>query len=86
VGQTVAKWQKCRCGVRRNVPCAPLNTVIDYTPLPILCLENGRRVASLEVTGRLTRYKGPNAAATMKGAGNPAALRWVSWSERATRA
>jgi len=27
-------------------------------------LENGRRVATLEVTGRLTQYKGPNATAT----------------------
>ena len=26
--------------------------------------ENGRRVATLEVTGRLTQYKGPNATAT----------------------
>ena len=86
----------------------PLDTVIDYTPLPLhwkygdltfvalqtgkaLCaegaamhhcvasywqnvvngrsriysiLENGRRVATLEVTGRLTQYKGPNATAT----------------------
>jgi hypothetical protein len=27
-------------------------------------LENGRRVATLEVTGRLTQYKGPNATLT----------------------
>jgi hypothetical protein len=86
----------------------PLDTVIDYTPLPPLweydglsfvalqtgkalraegaamhhcvasywqnvvngrsriysILENGRRVAALEVTGRLTQYKGPNATLT----------------------
>jgi len=86
----------------------PLDTVIDYTPLPLhwkygglsfvalqtrkalraegaamhhcvasywrnlvngrsriySILENGRRVATLEVTGRLTQYKGPNATAT----------------------
>ena len=83
----------------------PLDTVIDYTPLPLLwehgglsfvalqtgkalraegaamhhCVatywrnvvdgksriysirENGSRVATLEVTGQLTQYKGPNA-------------------------
>ena len=86
----------------------PLDTVIDYTPLPLLweygglsfvalqtgkalhaegaamhhcvasywqnvvngksriysILENGSRVATLELTGRLTQYKGPNGALT----------------------
>jgi PcfJ-like protein len=86
----------------------PLDTVIDYAPLPLLwehgglsfvalqtgkalraegaamhhcvasywqnvvtrrsriysVLESGRRVATLEVTGRLTQYKGPNASLT----------------------
>ena len=86
----------------------PLDTVIDYTPLPLLwedgglsfvalqtgkalraegaamhhcvasywqnvvegrsriysIVENGRRVATLELTGRLTQYKGPNATLT----------------------
>ena len=86
----------------------PLDTVIDYTPLPLLwehgslsfvalqtgkalhaegramhhCVasywrnvvdgksriysirENGSRVATLEVTGQLTQYKGPDATAT----------------------
>ena len=92
----------------------PLDTVIDYTPLPLLleygglsfvalqtgkalrtegaamhhCVasywrnvvdgksriysirENGRRVATLEVTGQLTQYKGRNDAVTVLVRGN----------------
>ncbi|MGV7215015.1 PcfJ domain-containing protein [Bradyrhizobium sp. UFLA05-112] len=91
----------------------PLDTVIEYTPLPLhwkhgdlsfvalqtgkalraegaamhhcvasywqnvvngksriySILENGKRIATLEVTGRLTQYKGPNTTVTMRGIG-----------------
>jgi hypothetical protein len=107
----------------------PLDTVIDYAPLPLLwedgdlsfvalqtgkalraegaamhhCVasywqnvvkgrsriystrENGRRVATLEVTDRLTQYI--MGLTPLRGApGNTAAIRWASWSGHATRA
>ena len=110
----------------------PLDTVIDYAPLPLLweygglsfvalqtgkalhaegaamhhcvtsywknvvegrsriysILENGSRVATLELTSRLTQDKGPNDTLTaLRGvSGNAAAIRWASWSGHATRA